>query len=430
MSAKPVLLVLGATGFTGRLVARYLSTHRDRDAFELILSGRSQRRLDELAKDIALDVNSVELKVVDVTSQEEVDEAVGRATVVINNVGPFSIWGSPVVESCARQGVHYVDLTGETNWIVKIIQSSHFLAMKTGALIVPSSAFDSVPADLLPYVAAKKLREVTGKHVDLDTSVSAYSIRGSLSGGTLATVFAATSLSTAEAKAAMAPFALSPSTNGAAQAASRFVYRVRMPDTKKMLSGSFFFMSPTNRPLQQRSWGLLEMEAAEGNSEEVLHYGPHLKYDEFFVTGSRVLGFVVTWMQVLAFIGFLIPPTRWFLKRILPKPGEGPSEQSMQNGRMKVTNVTTTVPIDGSTPLHVKTVMEGKGDPGYRLAAVMISEAALSIALQFDELPAWARRGGVLTPATAFGDVLPKRLDGAGISIRSQVFRADGSLVG
>ncbi|KAF7289302.1 Sacchrp-dh-NADP domain-containing protein [Mycena indigotica] len=416
MSSKPVVLLLGATGFTGKLVTRQLAFHRDRDAFALVLGGRSEARLNSLVKELGLD-SSIRLQVVDVKNREQLGKVIPAATVVLNTVGPFWLYGSPVVETCLRNCVHYVDLTGETQWIKEIIKTSHYPATKNGTIIVPSCGFDSVPADLLPFIAARKLQEFTGHHVDIDNSISAYSIRGSMSGGTLATLFTVPQIHPTELQAASAPFALSPMV-GVAQAPSRLVYRVRMPDTKQMLSGAFFFMSPANRPLQQRSWGLLEAEAARDETD--IHFGPQFKYDEFFVTGSRLLGLFVTLTQALVFSLFLIPPTRWLLKQILPQPGDGPSERTLKSGRMKVTNVST-----AASGLAVKTVMQSKGDPGYWTTSFIVAEAALSIALHYDELPALARRGGVLTPATAFGDVLAKRLHDAGVLIESQVFKQD-----
>ncbi|KAJ7072889.1 NAD(P)-binding protein [Mycena amicta] len=425
MSSKPVVLVLGATGFTGRLVARHLATHRD-DGFTLALGARSKARLDLLAKDLGLD-GTVRLQVVDVTRPEQIETAVANVTVVLNTVGPFWIWGTPVVQACVRHGIHYVDLTGENHWIRQIIKTCHFAAMKSGAMIVPSCGIDSVPADLLPYLAAKKLREFTGKNVDIDTSVSAYSLRGTMSGGTLSTLITVVEqVPPIELQAGNVPFALSPVV-GAEQPPSRFVYSLRMPDTKKMLSGAFFFMSTANRPLQQRSWGLFETEAATDKTQ--LHYGPHFKYDEFLVTGSRLLGFFVSLAQAIVFSAFLFPPTRWLLKKLLPKPGEGPTEESMKSGRTKVTNITTAVASSSSPPLQVKTVLQGKGDPGYWVSSVMVAEAALSLALHHNDLPAMARRGGVLTPATAFGDVFAGRLNAAGISIESHVITPDGKKI-
>lgn len=121
----------------------------------------------------------------------------------------------------------------------------------------------------------------------------------------------------------------------------------------------------------------------------------------------------------------MIPPIRWLFKKLIPAPGEGPSEQQLKDGFLEVTNVTSSVPVAGKPATHVRTVLRAQGDPGYALAAVMISEGALALLLSRDELPEAALEGGVLTPSTALGDVLVQRLRQSGrFEIESEVIPA------
>ena len=142
MSDKSDIFVLGATGFTGNLITRYLSAHPQRSQFSLALGARSPKKLKALVNKLNLSESSVKLVQVDVTDEGDVERAVRSTRVVINTVGPYWLWGTPVVRyvsrefmnyfvtypffiinrSCVRNGVHYVDLTGETHWIKKIIQ--------------------------------------------------------------------------------------------------------------------------------------------------------------------------------------------------------------------------------------------------------------------------------------------------------------------
>ncbi|KAJ6578916.1 Saccharopine dehydrogenase-domain-containing protein [Mycena vulgaris] len=424
MSAKPVVLLLGATGFTGRLITKYLSNHQDSSSFTLALGARSKSRLDDLVSKLGLG-SAVQLHVVDVTRPEQIEAAVASATVVINTVGPFWTWGTPVVKACVKHGVHYVDLTGETEWIKRIITTLHYNATKTGAIIIPSCGFDSIPADITTYISSKTLRDTMGLPVDIDTSVSAYVVRGGVSGGTVATgIIAMEQIPANERRIARTEFTLSPAV-GVPSSPSRLIYRLFLPDTRKTLVGAFFFMKAPNRAIVQRSWGLLEVESAHNKTQ--LHYGPAFKYDEFIVTGGAVRALLLTLGMVVGFGVFMISPIRWLLKKVLPKSGEGPSESVQTNGFMKVTNLTTTVASPTHpAPIQVKTVMTGKGDPGYSLTAVLISEAALSLALAAPgALPALARRGGILTPSTALGDVLVERLAASGrVTFESKVVTA------
>ncbi|KAF7350915.1 Sacchrp-dh-NADP domain-containing protein [Mycena sanguinolenta] len=282
-----------------------------------------------------------------------------------------------------------VDITGEIHWIKRIITSCHYAATKSGAIIVPSRGFDAMPSDIVTYIASKTLR-------------------GS-SGGTVATILSdLDNVSREERRASHKEYSLSPSI-GVLAPRRPLVHRLFVPDTSKTLIGSLFFMTQPDRLIVQRSWGLFEVEAAQDKSS--VRYGPTFKYDEFLITGSALSAVLLTLSLVIGLRCMLIPPLRWLFKKFLPQPGEGPSESVQNNGFMELTNITTAVPSSpGAAPLQVKSLMNGQGDPGYKLTALFLSEAALCLALAHDALPAIGRRGGVLTPATALGDVLVDRL--------------------
>ncbi|KAJ7285899.1 Saccharopine dehydrogenase-domain-containing protein [Mycena rebaudengoi] len=412
-NSKPDVLLLGATGFTGRLIAQYLGNHRESASFNLSLAARSKSRLENLASELELS-SAVKLVVLDVTRPEQIEAAVKDVTVVINTVGPYWTWGTPVVHACVQHGVHYVDLTGEPHWTHRIITLFDYTATKTGAIIVPSCGFDSVPADITTYISNKTLSETPGAPFDADTSVTAYSIKGGFSGGTVSTLISAIEdLTPSERELSAAEYSNSPIV-GTPSPPNRLIYRLFLPDSRKTITGASFFMRPANRPVVQRTWGLLEREAAGDRMR--LRYGPAFKYDEFLITGNAVRAVLLTLGMAVGFGCMLISPLRWILKKLLPKAGEGPSEKVRNSGFMKVVNLTTAVASPAHpTPVQVKTVMTGTGDPGYSLTAVIISEAGLSLALTpRTALPALARRGGVLTPATALGDVFIERMTASG----------------
>ncbi|KAF8058737.1 Saccharopine dehydrogenase-domain-containing protein [Lyophyllum atratum] len=433
-SAQTDIIVLGATGFTGRLITRYLAAHPQftQGLFSFSIAARSQSKLHTLVQELSLPptVNTVQF---DVTDENSVEAAVRSARVVINTVGPYWTWGTPVVKACAKYGVHYVDLTGEGVWVRQIIYRYDYLATKTGAIIVPSCGYDSIPSDASAYLSNKTLKA----HGDYDvaTSITAHKVRGGVSGGTLSTMMTIMGeVPRDKLRESGADYSLSP-VEGRPMPKFKLLYNQSIPG-ETSVAGAFFFMQPTNRKLVQRTFGLLEMQAridAAGSVENLKaarreRYGPEFGYDEFLVTPSRLSAVIVS--SVVAF-GFgmlaMVTPFRWLVQKLMPPPGSGPSEEAMQKGFFKATNHTTST---SSPPVHVKTVFKGDRDPGYALTSIMISESALSLLLPPvsatsssqpsassskssslpDGLPALARKGGILTPMTAFGDVLLTRL--------------------
>ncbi|KAL1735087.1 Saccharopine dehydrogenase-domain-containing protein [Schizophyllum commune] len=394
------ILVLGATGYTGRLIVRYLYAHQQyRTSFTLAIAGRSQAKLDALIKEEKLD-DSVQVLTVDVLKPDEIDRAVKHAKVVINTVGPFAKWGTPVVRSCVENNVHYVDISGEGFWILDIINEFHDRARQQGTILVPASGFDCVPSDYNAYLAHKALKSFAPE-ASLAETVSAFVFKSGFSGGSLATSFNMLELPKEKLKVSQADWALSPVKG---RPAPHFQLSYRLPHISPPVYGGQFMMSMVNRPIVQRTWGLLQ----EGDPAAA--YGPNFKYIEFARTDSW-LGGVLLSLQ-LAIAGFLLSlrPIRALAKRFLPAPGEGPSKDDIEGGYFNITTVATSDPLpNGKPPVRVKSYFAGKGN-GYQVTAVTTSEAALAILLDHDKLPALGKKGGILTPVAAFGDVLLDRL--------------------
>ncbi|KAG6832098.1 hypothetical protein H0H87_002926 [Tephrocybe sp. NHM501043] len=426
------IVVFGATGFTGRLISRYLAAHPQftQGLFTFAIAARSQSKLHALVQELRLP-SSVSTVQVDVTDYTSVEAAVQKARVIINTVGPFWRWGTPVVKACAKNGVHYVDITGEAVWVKDMIHRFDYLATKTGAVIVPFCGYDSIPSDASAFLSNKTLKAHDAFKGDYDvaTSITAHKVSGGMSGGTLSTIMSILEdVPRDKLRESSIDYSLSP-VEGKVLPSYRFMYEQSIPG-EPPVPGSYFFMASTNKQVVQRTFGLLELQAitAAGSSTEVIkvarrqRYGPSFAYDEFVAMPSRFAA--ATFSTVFA-IGFglvvLFSPLRWFLKRFIMPSGSGPSEEAMQKGFFKATNHTTST---STPPVHVKSVFRGDRDPGYLLTSIMISESALSLLLpptsnpspaqrtsQLPEgLPALARKGGLLTPMTAFGDVLITRL--------------------
>ncbi|KAI8978341.1 Saccharopine dehydrogenase-domain-containing protein [Trametes punicea] len=425
------ILVVGATGFTGRLITRYLHNHPQRASFTFAIGVRSKAKGEQLKKSLGLDEN-VQIVQLDVASYDQVEAAVQDAKVVINAVGPYWRWGTNVVRACAVHGKRYVDLAGEPHFIRKIINLYDYLATKTGAIIVPSCGMDSVPADIMVYLSNQTLKKALGPQTELGLSETFYSMRVTPSGGTIATV-----LNTYEeapriqVEEARRDYALSP-VKGAPS--PRFRFAVREPFSDPPIYGAPSLIVLSNRPIVQRTSGLIQFALSSARtvygenyaSEKTvrpLAYGPHFRYAEYVVPGSgSFLSAVLMGTLTLAFSFLFVAPVRWLMRRLAYQPGEGPSEADMQKGYIKATNYTSTATAPQT---WAKTVFHGQDDPGYLLTSVLIAECALGLLLDDDELPVTARPGGVLTPATALGEVIVRRLQATGrIQLESEILKS------
>ncbi|EIN06379.1 hypothetical protein PUNSTDRAFT_136243 [Punctularia strigosozonata HHB-11173 SS5] len=415
------ILVLGATGFTGKLVVQYLATHRDRTSFTFALGARSQERLQRIKNELGLG-EDIQLVSVDVTNLEDVQNAVSGCRVVINTVGPFYKWGRPVVQACARLGKHYVDLAGELHYIRDIIHSFDFLASKTHACIIPAAGFDSIPSDMAAFLANKTLKALVGPGAAIEGSTSAVRVSGTLSGGTFATAISSIEDVPPEVRRVSSqPYSLS--IMGAPYPGLKLLYTLPGPPSLPPLRGGLWMMAPVNKAVVQRTWALHTLAACRDPQNNAhLDYGKTFTYDEFLTLRSRLASLAMGLGLALTGLCLMITPLRWIFKRIVPSPGTGPSEEVQKKGFLELTNMTSSVPTADAPRRWVRTTIKGQGDPGYSLTAAMISEAALALALEHDKLPAMGQEGGVLTPMTALGDVLVDRFKRSGrFEIESEV---------
>ncbi|KAG6382104.1 Saccharopine dehydrogenase-domain-containing protein [Boletus reticuloceps] len=429
------ILLLGATGYTGRLIARYLATHPQRTAFSFGLAARSDPKLKALVREYA-DLAEIPAFVVDVTNADDVDRVVQRARVIINTVGPYWRWGTPVVQACVRHGRHYVDLTGEAPWVRDIIVGFDFAASHSGSVIVPCAGLDSVPSDVLAYLGNRTLKAFAGPATTVDTSTSAWELSGTgISGGTFLSILShLEDVPKHKWEEARRDFALSP-IKGVKSPPRKVFYL--LPVSKPPVQGALYLMSIVNLQIVQRSWGLFELATrnprlvldtsrqSSGEHEDTtgLSYGSQFKYEEFLALPSRLHSLLVMLsLVIVAGAMWLFPPVRWMARRLMPRSGDGPPEEQFEAGALKITNITTSLPNAEGRTTTVRTTFRGKGEPGYFLSSIIIVECALSLVLEADHLPSFAKRGGVLTPMTAFGDVLIERLKTSGrITIESEV---------
>lgn len=397
-SARPHdIVVYGATGFVGILTAKYLAEHAPADV-RIALGGRSEAKLERTRTELGVDWPLV---VADSGNRDAVAALAESTRVVATTVGPYFKYGKPLVEACAAAGTHYADLTGEVLFMRWSIDAADAAARESGARIVHTCGFDSIPSDigtLLLHEAAQ-----AGGHGGLgETFLVVKSMRGGASGGTIdsaRTSIDAVKEDRSRRRILTDPYALSP--DRAAEPTPGDGPDSMKPVEDEHLGGWLapFVMGTVNSRVVRRSNALLDYA-----------YGRELRYRELMLTGGGPVGLAkaagVSGGIAGMFAGLALPGSRQLLDRVLPDPGEGPSEETREKGFFNIDVHTTT--SDGT---RLRCEIRAPGDPGYKATAVMLGESALCLAK--DDLPDAA---GVLTPATAMGRKLADRLIAAGHS--------------
>jgi short subunit dehydrogenase-like uncharacterized protein len=391
------LVLYGATGFVGALTARYLAEHAP-TGVRIALGGRSRDKLQRIRSELGVDWPLV---VADSQDRDAVAALARSTRVVATTVGPYLKYGKPLVEACAAAGTDYADLTGEVLFMRWAIDTAHETAAASGARIVHTCGFDSIPSDigvLLLHEAAQ-----AGGHGELEeTCFVVKRIRGAPSGGTIDTMRTAVDTVRKDPKSRrllLDPYALSPDRTTEPDLGPERDPVKPLRDDR--LGGWLapFLMGSVNTRVVRRS------NALQGHS-----YGRRFRYRELMLAGSGVVGAAkaaaIAGGIAGAFAGFATPGVRQLLDRVLPEPGEGPGEKARERGFFSIDIHTTTV-----SGKRLRCEIRAQGDPGYKATAVMLGESALCLAL--DDLPDTA---GVLTPATAVGSVLADRLRAAGHS--------------
>jgi short subunit dehydrogenase-like uncharacterized protein len=380
------LVLFGATGFTGRLVAEYIA--RQKPA-RWAIAGRNADKLAALG----LGVPTVIVDAMDPAACAAVSR---RTKVVCTTVGPYSKYGSALVGACAEAGTHYCDLTGEVHWMREMITAHHERATHTGARIVHTCGFDSIPSDLGTWATQQEFIRRFGRAA---SKVSAFfgEQSGGLSGGTAASGFAiAEAMNDPNVRRVLRnPYALDPDPDGEKPPVDQ------RPVGWDPYLGMFFvpfFMAATNSPVVRRGHALAGKP-----------WGEKFTYREVMSTPGNARGAVMAAGITAGLMGLAAAMKRPWLRAQLqkraPKPGEGPSEKARERGHWKVRFVAE----DGDDRL-LYIVADPHGDPGYASTAKMLGESALCLA--YDKLPS---PGGVLTPSVAMDGALLDRLRRAGL---------------
>ncbi|MCP4092916.1 MAG: hypothetical protein GY747_05640 [Planctomycetes bacterium] len=359
------MILQGATGFTGHLAAEELALHAP-ESLRWAVAGRSSTRVRALAQRFG-----VPAIVADGLDRNAVGHLAAQTRVVLSCAGPFSVFGTPLVEACVEQQTHYADLTGELPWIQKLIRAHHQRCVEQNTTIIPASGFDSVPADLGVFAMRQKLQEDLPVH-------GFFTIRGGLNGGTLHSGIAL-------AEQGILTDASPPPHVGPA------VFKV--PVLKRWAAP--FLMAAVNESVVARSTQLIS-----GKDGAAPFPSP---YQEHLLVRGRLRALQMKWLLQLSNRMLTSPIGRKILKRFGPRPGEGPSEQDIREGFARF--IVVAGKLDAPTTMRQ---WNWDGDPSNRITVRCLVQTGLALAA------GEAKGGGVLTPASALGDSLLQRLTAIG----------------
>lgn len=398
---RPYAVVLyGATSFVGQITAKYLSQFlADSNDVEWAIAGRDEEKLKKLQSEISDSGSAKKVDIIIANSNDEasLDEMTKQAKVVISTVGPYLKYGEPLIKSCANNGTDYVDLTGEAIFIKDMMDKYQDTASQSGARIVNSCGFDSIPSDLGVYFtqqqAEKQFDEVCEKiHMRVKAA------KGGLSGGTvasMATIFEEVGKDKSRRKQVANPYLL----NDDADAPNVRQKNVSKPeyDSEHGRWLAPFVMASINTRIVHRTNQLTDYE-----------YGREFKYDEAMWMKDGVKGQLTSYALSAGLFGFattmMFKPSRELLsKHVLPKSGSGPSKSEQENGYFDIRFFGYTASNNS-----ISTKVTGDRDPGYGSTSRMLAQSALCLAQDISRKDV---KGGFWTPASAMGDKLIARLE-------------------
>jgi short subunit dehydrogenase-like uncharacterized protein len=398
------VVVWGATGFTGRLVALYLcKAYGVGDEVRWAIAGRNREKLEAIRAELAAitpKASELELLIGDSHDLDSLKTIAQTTKVVLTTVGPYAAYGATLVQACVESGTHYVDLTGETPFIRQMIDAHHEEAQKKGVRIVHCCGFDSVPSDMGVFFLQQQAQKTWGKPA---SSISMYveASRGGVSGGTIASMMQI--LEAAKDRSVRRvlgnPYALNPD-DGVRGPDGSDQSTVKWSDAINKWTAPFV-MAGINTRVVRRS-----------NAVTDYAYGEDFSYSEVVAMKKGLKGWTSAQGLTLglgAFVALAVMGwTRSLMQAtVLPAPGEGPSPEAQEKGFFRIRLVGRR---DGE---RLDVLVKGKRDPGYGATARMLTEAALCLALAVETLP---NRSGVLTPASALGETYISRLAKADVT--------------
>lgn len=393
MSQRPYhIILIGATGFTGRRAAKYLKNHAPGD-LKIGLAARNEKKLHKLAEELHFDTDTC--FVVDTLNKDRVEEVVKKTSIILTTAGPFSLYGKHVIGACAAHGTHYLDITGEVGFIKNMKDEYEAAAIESGAMIIPFCGFDSIPADLTAFLLSKRFEQPEQLSIR-----SYYQLKGGFNGGTIATML--NKFETGEFK----------QMNDPALLAGKTEQDIKKPEFENFIG----FDQRIGRWSIPFIMGAINSKIVYASAASMRkHYQPYAKsisYSEHSSLGKWYNPFPLIFMTLMLLSITKLGPYAWFrnlLRKITPDPGEGPSESQIENGFFKLSAYAT-----DENGKQESLSMFFPGDASNKATVFFLCESALCLATQKHEP---VKASGFFTPITAFGQNLVDRLSQKGLQI-------------
>lgn len=396
------LVVFGATSFVGQILTQYLAEYfaQQDEKLNWAIAGRSKSKLEEPKQALGALGENLPILIADAGSDADLTALCTNTRVVVSTVGPYALYGEPLIKACVENGTDYCDLTGETQWIKKMIEKYETQAQQSGARIVHCCGFDSVPSDMGVYFLQQQALKQFGVPAT-QVKMRVKTLKGGASGGTVASLINVIQEAAADPvlkKELVNPYSICPKGHSFTQQQD-FIKTAKLdPDFNAWIAP--FVMAAVNERVVHRS------NALSGNA-----YGSNFSYNEAILTGTGINGRLKALGMVAGLGAFMLaavnkPISQLMERYVLPKPGEGPTPEQQRSGRFDLRFFGKT---NEGQSLRVK--VTGDRDPGYGSTGKMLGQAAISLALDHvKDGEKVGRSGGFWTPATMFDDRFIQRL--------------------
>lgn len=400
MESRYDIVLFGATSFVGKILTRRMAElhgfgSSGGNGVRWAIAGRSKAKLDRLKDELGPAAVDLPLVIADAGDEDSLAALCEQTRVVVSTVGPYALYGEPLVRACVDSGTDYCDLTGEVQWIRRMIQLYEDRAKASGARIVHCCGFDSVPSDLGVWHLQQEAIARLGQPCQ-QVKMRVKAARGGLSGGTIASlmnVIQEASSNKALRKELANPFSICPPDHRSARRQPNVKFAEFDQELESWVAP--FLMAAINTRVVHRS-----------NALQDAPYSTEFLYDEATMTGRGLKGRAAAMAMASAMGGFAlataVKPTRWALERfVLPEPGEGPNEKSQEKGFYDLRFIGIT---EGGQTITTK--VTGQGDPGYGSTSRILAQAAECLAFDVPE----DAPGGFWTPASLLDGKLLERL--------------------
>jgi short subunit dehydrogenase-like uncharacterized protein len=403
------LVLLGATGYTGKLCAEHITKYLPTN-LKWAVAGRSSSKIQGIVDGLRKsnpDRTQPDVLTVDL-NKEELDDLVKKTRVILNCVGPYHLYSTPVVAACAENGTHYLDVTGETVWVREMLQKYHDTAKGNKAILIPEIGVESAPSDLTAYTAVSTIRKSLNCGVR-DVTCAVHEFKGAgFSGGTLATALSLLDqYSLSEIRESTKPFTLSPAPPPKRSSSRSFLSRLLGPFSYPGLGTLTTSISATpNVAIVHRSSGLMPQ-----------FYGKNFQYSEYVGVSNYAVGVLFQLAFALASLFLAIKPVRSLIRRFIYQPGQGPSAEATATDALEFRAIAVAEHSTGEKERKAMARIRYQGGI-YYFTGLLLAEAAMTLLENEDLVKKLG--GGLLTPA-CLGEKYIERLRRANVQIEGKM---------